>query len=175
MSDSALVRYEDLFSSIRAKLPHDEIVFCTGVFDLLHPGHLLFLEACKRHGDVLVVGVGNDIQVGQLKHGRPLYPEQWRATMIAALKPVDYCFIGPPETAAHPLKIVELGFEILRPDVYVVNEDALDMDYRRVLVNRFGIKFVVIPHAAYPLEFFGLSTSAILKKIRPSDWSAIER
>lgn len=142
------------------------IVLVTGVFDLTHPGHILFLEAARALGDALIAGVGNDAQVGLLKPGRPFWPQEWRALMIASLKPVDFCFIGPPETVEHPLKIVELAFDLLRPDVYAVNDDAFDIPYRRRLAERFSVMLSVIPLAAYPPEVRGLSTSALAERIR---------
>lgn len=151
---------------IRQQYRGKRIVLVTGVFDLTHPGHVLFLEAARGLGDVLAVGVGCDAQVGLLKPGRPVWPEAWRAGMIASLKSVDYCFIGPSETVEHPLKIVELALEALQPDVYAVNDDAFDMPSRRALCERFGVGLAVIERAAYPAEFAAASTSAILRKIR---------
>lgn len=150
---------------IREQHQGQQIVFVTGVFDLTHPGHVLFLEFCRNFGDVLVVGIGNDTQVARLKPDRPIWNETWRAKMIASLKPVDYCFIGPPETATHHLKIVEMGFGALRPDVYAINDDVIDIPDRRLLAYRFVVNLVVIERAAYPPEFFGVSTSAILEKV----------
>lgn len=153
-------------AAVREHHRNKRIVFVTGVFDLTHPGHILFLEAARAIGDLLVAGVGNDAQVGKLKPGRPIWSGTWRAMMVASLKPVDYCFIGPPETVEHPLKIVEMGLASFKPDVYVVNDDAFDIPHRRVLADHFGVEFMVIPCASYPREVVQFSTTNLLRKLR---------
>src|SRR5437588_7795011 len=66
------------------------VVFANGCFDLLHVGHIRYLEGAKRLGDVLVVGINSDEQVARLKGaGRPLVSKRERAEMIAALRAVD--------------------------------------------------------------------------------------
>ena len=162
---NSLVTMADL-PEIRTRNREDQIVFVTGVFDVTHPGHILFFEACKRLGDILVVGLGNDAQVALLKPGRPFFPETWRLKIVASFKPVDYCFIGTPETVAHHLRIVELGFAMLRPNVYVVNDDASDIEKRRELAQRFSVEIAIIERSSYPTEFMSLSTTKILEKIR---------
>ncbi|MHB1435069.1 MAG: adenylyltransferase/cytidyltransferase family protein [Thermoplasmata archaeon] len=68
-------------------------VMATGVFDLLHPGHLYFLEEARRLGDELVVVVARDRTVRRLK-GEPYLPEETRRIMVDALKPVDRAVLG---------------------------------------------------------------------------------
>lgn len=68
-------------------------VMATGVFDLLHPGHLFFLEEARKLGDELVVVVARDQTARRLKH-EPYLPEQLRREMVAALKPVDRAILG---------------------------------------------------------------------------------
>lgn len=160
-----IFKLEEL-AAIRQRHHRDKIVLVTGVFDLIHPGHIIFLEAARALGDVLVAGVGCDAQVSRLKPGRPIWPDGWRAQMVASLRTVEYCFIGPPETVEHPLKIVERGLATFRPDVYAVNDDAFDISYRRGLASRFGAKLTVIPQADYPPGFTELSTTALLQKLR---------
>ncbi len=151
---------------IREQYRGKRIVLVTGVFDLTHPGHVLFFEAARALGDVLVAGVGNDAQVGLLKPGRPIWPQEWRALMVTTMRPVDFCFIGPPETVEHPLKIVELAFETFRPDIYAVNDDAFDIPYRRELAARYSAELAVIERASYPPEFAEFSTTNILQKLK---------
>src|ERR671928_2143708 len=70
------------------------IVFANGCFDLLHVGHVRYLEAARGLGDLLVVGVNGDEQVRRLKgEGRPFIPERERAETVAALRAVDYVII----------------------------------------------------------------------------------
>src|SRR3990172_4871673 len=70
---------------------HKRIVFTNGCFDLLHPGHVRYLRAAKRLGDVLVVALNSDGSVRCLKgKGRPLVAERDRCEVVAALEMVDY-------------------------------------------------------------------------------------
>src|ERR671939_715995 len=70
------------------------VVFANGCFDLLHVGHIRYLEAAKALGDVLVVGVNSDEQVrAQKGEGRPLMPERERAEIIASIRAVDFVTI----------------------------------------------------------------------------------
>src|SRR6185436_14369294 len=74
------------------QLRHDgkTIVFTNGVFDLLHPGHVRYLQDARREGDALIVGVNSDRSVKEIKGaGRPLNPEHERAEILAALASVN--------------------------------------------------------------------------------------
>src|SRR5262249_29170448 len=76
------------------------IAFANGCFDLLHVGHVRFLEGARAEGSVLVVGVNSDRAVRELKGaGRPLLPEAGRAELVAALESVDYVVIFDDLTA----------------------------------------------------------------------------
>src|ERR1700675_429855 len=87
------------------------VVFTNGVFDLLHPGHVRYLEQARRLGDALVVGVNSDRSTRSQKgEGRPVTPEQERAEVIAALAPVDAVVIFDEDT---PHALVKA----LQPDV----------------------------------------------------------
>ena len=71
-----------------------KIVFANGVFDLLHVGHIRYLQAAKKEGDLLVVGINSDAGTRKLKgEGRPIITERARAALVAALKSVDYVVI----------------------------------------------------------------------------------
>jgi len=98
----------------RARQRGARLVLTNGVFDLLHVGHLRYLRAARRAGDILVVGVNADAAVE--KPGRPLVPEAERAELVAALEPVDYVVIFGESTADALLRAV-------RPDVYVKGAD----------------------------------------------------
>ena len=72
----------------------EQIILTNGVFDLLHVGHVRYLEAAKREGDVLVVAINSDASARKLKGpGRPIVPESERAELVAALGCVDYVTI----------------------------------------------------------------------------------
>src|SRR3984885_6766149 len=71
-----------------------KIVFANGVFDLLHVGHIRYLQAARAEGDILVVGINSDASTRQLKgEGRPVLTERARAALVAALAAVDYVVI----------------------------------------------------------------------------------
>src|ERR1700689_1444648 len=68
-----------------------KIVFANGVFDLLHVGHVRYLQAARAEGDLLVVGINSDASTRKLKgEGRPVLTERARASLVAALRSVDY-------------------------------------------------------------------------------------
>lgn len=93
------------------------IAFANGAFDLLHVGHVRYLDGARREADRLVVAVNDDDSVRALKGpGRPLMPATDRAELVAALRSVDYVVIFP-ETNVTPL------LELLRPDVHCKGTD----------------------------------------------------
>ena len=93
------------FAALRKKFENKKIVYCSGMFDLLHPGHVLFLEDCKKQGDILVVGVGGDSNVKKNKKpGRPIMNHYMRLKLIDSLKQVDYCFLSGHAPLKHPLE-----------------------------------------------------------------------
>lgn len=93
------------------------IAFANGHFDLLHVGHLRYLQAARAEGDALVVGLNSDASVASLKGvGRPVVPASERAELLAALAPVDFVVIFEGDTPA-PL-LAEL-----RPDVHCKGTD----------------------------------------------------
>jgi rfaE bifunctional protein nucleotidyltransferase chain/domain len=95
----------------------ETVVFTNGIFDLLHVGHLDYLEQAKELGDYLIVGVNGDSAAYRLKgFGRPLMPAEERARLLAALNPIDTVVIFNQETA-------ERLVDALRPDVYVKGGD----------------------------------------------------
>lgn len=94
-----------------------KIAFANGHFDLLHVGHLRYLEAARREADLLVVGVNDDASVARLKGpGRPLVPAVERAELVAALAPVDFVVIFAGDSPADLLAE-------LRADVHAKGTD----------------------------------------------------
>jgi FAD synthetase len=86
-------------------------IVATGTFDILHPGHLFYLEESRKLGDELVVIVARDTNV---KHKpRPVIPEEHRLRMVAALKPVDRALLGDKSDMFRPI-------EELRPDIITI-------------------------------------------------------
>src|ERR1043165_2080236 len=87
------------------------VVHCHGCFDIVHPGHIRYLQFARQQGDILVVSLTGDPHVGK-GESRPYVPQELRAENLAALEFVDYVYINPTGTA------VEL-LSALRPDVYI--------------------------------------------------------
>ena len=157
--------YEGL-SKIRKEFNDRKIVFCSGVFDLTHAGHVLFFEDCKSLGDVLVVVVGGDESIRNYKGPeRPVINEHMRAKMVSSLKPVDFCFISRATKAGDPFYDMKNIFENLKPDIYVVNEDAFDIPSREKFAKSFGAKLCVLKRTCPP-EFDAISTTKIIEKLK---------
>ncbi|HEX8191188.1 MAG TPA: adenylyltransferase/cytidyltransferase family protein [Pyrinomonadaceae bacterium] len=115
------------------------VVFANGCFDLLHVGHVRYLEAAKGLGDLLVVGVNSDEQVRRLKGaGRPFVPERERAEVIASLRAVDYV------TVFHEPTVTELLLA-LRPDIHAKGTDYTeDSVPERDVVRSFGGRVQIV-------------------------------
>ena len=93
------------------------IAFANGHFDLVHVGHLRYLQAASEEGDVLVVGINDDASVESLKGpGRPLIPSNERAELIAGLAPVDYAVVFSGDSPAELITRLE-------PDVHCKGTD----------------------------------------------------
>ncbi len=95
----------------QAKARGQTVVHCHGCFDIVHPGHIRYLEFAKRQGQVLVVSLTGDSQIDKGTH-RPYIPEEMRAENLAALECVDYVYIDPNPTARQLLLD-------LQPDIYI--------------------------------------------------------
>lgn len=133
-----------------------KLVVTNGCFDLLHAGHVTYLETARNQGDALLVGLNGDESVRQLKGpDRPLNTEQDRATVLAALTSVDGVCIFAEKAATHFLSVA-------LPDIYVkggdYTPDTLNPDERRT-VECAGGRIVIIPFVP------GKSTTALLGKI----------
>ncbi|MCO5177646.1 MAG: adenylyltransferase/cytidyltransferase family protein [Thermomicrobiales bacterium] len=145
----------DLGANLRRE--GQRIVFTNGHFDLLHVGHLRYLQGARALGDVLVVGVNDDATTTARKGpGRPILPATDRAELLAGLTCVDYVTIFSEPTA-------ERCVELLQPDVYIKGGDygpgGANLPEARV-VARLGGETVILP-----LEP-GRSTSEIVAAIR---------
>jgi rfaE bifunctional protein nucleotidyltransferase chain/domain len=133
-----------------------KLVVTNGCFDILHLGHVSYLESARNLGDALLVGINGDAAARQLKgKGRPVNPEADRATVLAALASVDGVCIFADKSATKFLSVA-------RPDIYVKGGDyaldTLNQEERR-LVEAAGGKIVILPLVP------GKSTTALLKKI----------
>ena len=128
------------------------VVFANGCFDLLHVGHVRYLEAARGLGDLLVVGVNSDEQVRLLKgEGRPFVPARERAEVIASLRAVDYV------TVFHEPTVTELLLA-LRPDIHAKGTDYTEESVpERDVVRSFGgrVQIVGDPKDHSSTEMFG--------------------
>ena len=133
----------------------ESVVFTNGVFDLLHRGHVEYLEEAAGLGDRLVVGINADASVRRLKGDqRPLVPEHERAELVAALQCVDLCVIFDEDTPERLIREVE-------PDVLVKGGDwALDRIVGREFVESRGGRVLTVPVRE------GHSTTALVARIR---------
>ena len=115
------------------------IAFANGAFDLLHVGHVRYLESAAREADVLVVAVNDDESVRGLKgEGRPIMKGEDRAELVAALRCVDYVVIFPEPTVG-PL------LEALRPDVHCKGTDyTVDSVPERAIVEAYGGRTAIV-------------------------------
>jgi len=138
-------------------LRHDGriVAFTNGVFDLLHPGHIRYLQDARSEGDALIVGVNSDRSVTAIKGpSRPITPERERAEVLAALACVTAVVLFDEDD---PQRIIQR----LQPDVLVKGADwAADRIIGRDAVEARGGRVVRIPLAE------GYSTSDIIRKIR---------
>jgi rfaE bifunctional protein nucleotidyltransferase chain/domain len=142
-----------LVSELRAA--GKSIVFTNGVFDLLHPGHVRYLQHARRLGDLLVVAVNSDRSVRAVKGSdRPITPEAERAEILAALASVDVVVIFDADT---PYEVIAA----LQPDVLVKGADwAEDAIVGREIVEARGGRVVRMAIAS------GYSTTAIIDRVR---------
>jgi rfaE bifunctional protein nucleotidyltransferase chain/domain len=134
-----------------------KIAFTNGCFELLHVGHVQYLQAARAEGDILVVGVNSDHSVHQIKGPkRPVVPENERAEVLASLACVDFVSLfDEPD----PLEIISS----LLPDVLVKGADwAKDAIVGRDIVEAHGGRVVRIPLTQ------GASTTSIIEKILDS-------
>jgi D-beta-D-heptose 7-phosphate kinase/D-beta-D-heptose 1-phosphate adenosyltransferase len=132
------------------------VVFTNGVFDLIHPGHVQLLEAARKEGSALIVGINSDASVRRLEKGtaRPVMPEAARARVVAGLASVDCVVLFDGDT---PLELIQA----LAPDVLVKGAD-----YPRASivggdwVEARGGRVVQVPLVS------GYSTTSLVERLR---------
>ncbi len=105
------------------------VVLAGGVFDILHPGHVFFLERAKAYGDVLVVVVARDSTVTRRKR-IPVVPEEQRVEMVAALKPVDIALLGERKDIFATVEKVGPDTIVLGPD-QSLSEEHISSELRK--------------------------------------------
>jgi D-glycero-beta-D-manno-heptose 1-phosphate adenylyltransferase len=131
-----------------------KIVFTNGCFDIIHAGHVRYLQAARQLGDLLIVGLNSDSSVSLLKGPtRPINNQEDRAEVLAALVAVDYVIIFGEQTAEKLIRVI-------KPDIYVKGGDYVVANLPEAeLIDNLGGEIVLIP------EVQGRSSSNIIKKI----------
>ena len=131
------------------------IVFTSGIFDLLHPGHVRYLEEARALGDLLIVGLNADESVRRHKGpGRPVTPQDERAEVLSALASVDAVVVFSEDTATDIIGRIQ-------PDILVKRADLpADQIVGRDTVEARGGRVVVVPVEP------GYSTTSIVERIR---------
>ena len=127
----------ELAASLR--LEGKTIALANGLFDILHVGHLRYLEAAAQEADILVVAVNSDRSARELKGpGRPVVPEQERAELLAGFRCVDHVVVFDDSTAAGVLRA-------LRPDVHCKGTDYSEATVpERGVAANLGIRIAIV-------------------------------
>ena len=151
-----IIPWEHLSGWRETACSRGRLVVTNGCFDLLHPGHVLYLEKARNLGDALLIGLNGDGSVRELKgEGRPVNTEADRAVVLAALESVSAVCIFEDRTATNFLRRA-------RPDIYVKGGvytiETVNQEERRT-VESSGGRVLIIPFVA------GKSTTSLLKKI----------
>jgi rfaE bifunctional protein nucleotidyltransferase chain/domain len=161
MSVEKVLSWKSLLEKREAwKREGKSVVWTNGCFDLIHVGHVRSLQAARRFGDVLVVGLNSDSSVRKLKGPqRPVVPEGERAEILAALECVNAVYIFSDDTPERPLAE-------LRPDIHCKGEDYKPPHGKPIpeaaLVAAYGGKIEFIPFE------IATSTTGLIKSIKGS-------
>lgn len=142
-STGKIVGRDDLIETVAAARARGlQIVLSNGCFDMLHVGHVRYLEAAKKLGGLLVVAINSDKQVRRLKGaGRPLMPEAERAEIVSAFGFVDALTIFDEPT-------VEQVIEAIRPDIHAKGTDySIETVPEREIVALFGGRVAIVGDA----------------------------
>lgn len=131
------------------------VVFTNGCFDILHAGHVRYLNEAKKLGDVLVIGLNSDESVRMLKgEGRPVNPAADRAEVLAGLRAVDHVVVFSEATAEELVRALE-------PDIYVKGGDySLERLPEAAIVAAYGGETVLAPMVE------GRSTSNVINRLK---------
>jgi D-beta-D-heptose 7-phosphate kinase/D-beta-D-heptose 1-phosphate adenosyltransferase len=134
----------------KLKKESKKIVFTNGCFDLIHVGHIRYLEEARKLGDILVIGLNSDKSVQKIKSGRPIIPEEQRAEVLSALYMVDYMTLFDEDT---PYQLIK----DLQPDILV---KGADWEKKDIIGSDIVKEVHTIPFVK------GISTSEIIKRTK---------
>jgi D-glycero-beta-D-manno-heptose 1-phosphate adenylyltransferase len=150
-----LIKSESEITELKTKILGEKLILTNGCFDILHIGHLRYLQAAKSLGDYLLIGVNSDSSVKALKGAtRPLNNQFDRAEILNGLNCVDFTYIFPENTAE---KLIDL----VRPDAYVKGGDyKLENLPEYKILNELKIEVIF-------LSFInGYSTTSLIQKVQ---------
>ncbi len=155
---------ENTLPELRKKHADKKIVFCTGCFDILQSGHAVFFNQCRQYGDIVVVGVGRDVTVQQLKGpDRPVNPENNRLYLVAAMEDVNYVVLNDDEIKHEKIDFYR-KLELLKPDIFILNDDDNAIELKREICHKFNIKLQMVKREV-PEVLIPTSTTRIINKI----------
>ena len=140
LAHSRIVDRSEMITAVEtARSQGKRIVFANGCFDVLHAGHVRYLEAARALGDILIVAVNSDEQAGRLKGaGRPLLPQDQRAEIVAALDAVDLVTIFDEPTVTELLLA-------LKPDIHAKGTDYTEETVpEHDVVRSFGGQVAIV-------------------------------
>jgi rfaE bifunctional protein nucleotidyltransferase chain/domain len=157
-AEKILSRRDAARRASEVKAAGGRVVFANGAFDLLHAGHVRYLEAARAEGDWLLVGVNSDASVARAKGGgRPVVPAAERAEIVAALGCVDAVLVFEEDSPAELL-------DELRPDVHAKGTDySRDSVPEREVVARYGGRTAIVGD---PKDH---ATTDLIERIRKSE------
>ena len=164
ISDKKILNYKNIARKInKLKKNNKKIVFVTGCFDILHLGHVIFLEYAKSQGDVLVVGVGSDKTVRFLKgKSRPILNEKIRSRLLAALELVNFVIINK-EKIIHQNIDHSILVSKIKPNIYVVPSTDLQLEQKKKLIEKNGGKLITCRRLPPNKLKGGISSTKILR------------
>jgi len=145
---------EELIKELKPLKGKKKIVFTNGCFDIIHAGHVHYLNGCKKLGDILVVGINSDDSIKRIKgEKRPILPLEYRAYVLSNLCAVDYVVPFEEDTPYNLIREI-------KPDILVKGGDwSIDQIVGKDIVESYGGKVLTIPFK------FNISTTKIVEEI----------
>lgn len=145
----------DALAILIKALPQHEIGFTSGTFDLLHLGHLSYLQHTKHYCKILIVGVNSDHSVKSYKSPyRPIVPEQERIALVAGLECVDYVFLFSETNNQQNIQILKPGW------YFKAGDYTIDQLSSATFVESYGGQTKILPYIPH------LSSTAMIQKIQ---------
>ncbi len=161
-TDNKIITYAQVPKIVKAlRNKGKRICFTSGCYDLLHLGHVLHFNFCKKHGDILIVNVGNDETVRDLKGpGRPILPANVRARTLSALEIIDYVVISEEAGKMDHSELIS----IVKPAVYVVNATDSHIKEKYQISAQVGTK-LLLTRRTPPKDAKGISSTLLAQKL----------